>query len=101
MLTWDPTPLPASQSLTLAPTISEEALLRSQLDDAIDFLKTTLADGPLPSAQLLKESRSLGINPRTLSRAKFHLNIHSQRDSQSRQWLTTLPTHTPDPQNPI
>ena len=57
-LTWDPDPLPQLPILSFSPSISEEALLRSQLDDAIDFLKTTLTEGPLPSAQLLKESRS-------------------------------------------
>jgi hypothetical protein len=69
---------------------------KSQLDFAIQFLQTLLKNGPIPSTQLLREARSLGIAPRTLARARFHLNIQCTRDHTSSRWLTHLPGPPPD-----
>jgi putative DNA primase/helicase len=88
VLEWEPAPLPAAP----APPPLKDPFQNSQFDEALDFLTTTLAAGPLSSAQLLKESRSLGIAPRTLARAKFHLHIHSYRNPNTTEWLTALPS---------
>ena len=69
-----------------------QAFEHSQLDFALNFLRTTLTPGPILSANLLRQSRQLGISNRTLARAKFILRTSSQFDPSQSRWLTSLPS---------
>ena len=51
----------------LAPAKSEEE--KSAVDEAADFLREALADGPRPAKEVIKEAGSLGINEKSLRRA--------------------------------
>lgn len=42
---------------------------KTALGDAAEFLRTTLADGPRLSIEVISESRELGISEKTLRRA--------------------------------
>ena len=62
-------------------------------DEAMNFLRTELADGDRPAKELIALAQSIGISPRTLKRAKAELNIISvQRTlpNQSRGWVWSL-----------
>ena len=49
---------------------------RTKLEEAIDFLKEELADGPRPSRELIREAKKqLDISERTLKTAKASLDI--------------------------
>ena len=102
MLIWEPTPLTETLPTIADPPEDPSIFLKSQLDDAINFLTTTLTDGAIPSAQLHKEARTVGISPRTIARAKYHLHTHSYRDPLTRLWTTSLsPPAALDPEYSI
>ena len=80
------------------PSLTAERLLgsnvssdeRSARDEAIEFLREQLTDGPQLATMLLRDSKSLGISERTLKRAKVDLNIRSWRSSEG-VWLWQFP----------
>lgn len=51
----------------LAPPRSEEE--RSAVDEAADFLREALAEGPRPAKEVLREAEALGINEKSVRRA--------------------------------
>jgi hypothetical protein len=56
---------------------------KSAIDEAADFLKDELADGPVEAKQVFSDAKSLGIYERTLNRAKSKLRITSKREGES------------------
>lgn len=54
----------------------------SAIDDAIEFLKEDLADGPKAAKEIFKEARKQGLAIRTLKRAKAKLNVRSKRKNR-------------------
>jgi putative DNA primase/helicase len=88
----------------MASPIREED--RNERAEAKDFLKTLLADGPVPANQVEEKRKELGIASRTLSRAKDALGIVSLRSGTGGQgqgkgrgktasWYWYLPEHLP------
>lgn len=72
---------------------SEQEEEHTQRDEAKDFLKQLLADGPMPAKEVRKEAEQVGIKEATLKRAKKALNIDSNRSGfgSSGVWLWELP----------
>jgi len=56
---------------------------KSAIDEAADFLRDELADGPVEAKQVFSDAKSLGIYERTLNRAKSKLRITSKREGES------------------
>jgi hypothetical protein len=87
-------------SQLMAPPIRDED--RNEREEAKEFLKTLLADGPVPANQVEEERKELGISSRTLARAKADLGITSERsgtEGKSRgkgKWDWYLPEHLPE-----
>ena len=55
---------------------------KTKLEEAMDFLQEELADGPRPSAELIKDARKqLDISERTLKRAKARMGIEHYRET--------------------
>ena len=55
---------------------------KTKLEEAMDFLREELADGPRPSAELIKDARKqLDISERTLKRAKARMGIEHYRET--------------------
>ncbi|MEE8253605.1 MAG: hypothetical protein V3R17_06695 [Hyphomicrobium sp.] len=48
-------------------------------EDAEEFLREALANGPVPATQLQGEAKDLGIAQRTLDRAKGRVGVRSRR----------------------
>lgn len=67
----------------LSPETSAED--RAALDEAKEFLMTTLAGGPRPFGDLRKQARAAGIAQMTLRRAKLDLGVKSKRESTGNQ----------------
>ncbi|MGN6367246.1 MAG: AAA family ATPase [Phycisphaerae bacterium] len=91
---WHPTAITDHSLLTNTATPPTDPIQRSQLELAEDFLRTTLADGPQPSADVLKQSRALALSQRTLERARHHLQITVYFDRTTQHWLMSLPATT-------
>lgn len=73
----------------LAPTAGRGG--RSALDDAVDFLRELLTDGPVPVTDLYAEATAAGIARRTLERAKNQLGVRSVRpDGFTGPWSWAL-----------
>lgn len=67
---------------------------RSAMDEAVDFLRDELGNGPRPAKSIRKDAGDAGISPRTLDRAKAALKVTSEREGGiggEGQWLWSLP----------
>jgi hypothetical protein len=65
------------------------------LGDACAILQQILADGPVPAATILQETRASGVSLRTLRRAATLLGIRPRKDGHS-GWTWSLPIAQPD-----
>jgi hypothetical protein len=66
----------SAQTLVAVPSNSEE---RGELDDATDFLRAALADGPRTVREVGADARAAGISQRTLERARRALKVNAER----------------------
>jgi hypothetical protein len=74
-LVWENDPIHRMASDPHATRNDESAVL----EEARDFVRTTLADGEMPATDLLAGARALGLSHRTLYRAKRELEVRSIR----------------------
>jgi len=81
-------PLQADELIGRAQSPEDQDRLR----EAILFLQTLLADGPLPADECIRQARALQISEKTLRRAKTRLHIRSFRaeDNPVCRWLWEL-----------
>jgi len=70
---------------------------KSALEEAKEYLQETLAAGPIPSAEILKQSKKDGIAERTLNRAKKDIGIISARENDV--WYWKMPEKKEAPRN--
>jgi hypothetical protein len=93
-----PCALVAGDLLVPAPAAEDH----DRLEEATDFLKHILEDGPLPADECLRRAWGLRISEKTLRRAKIRLHIKSVRESHgpSGRWLWTLPSLSPTSDKP-
>ena len=68
------------------PEGDEEA---SALDDAVQFLRSELRDGPKPAKAIFREARDAGHSERTIKRAKAELQAESLKEKSG--WMWALP----------
>ena len=64
----------------------------SRLDEATDFLREVLADGPLPASKIKTLAVDEGVTERTLKRARKKLGIASKREGFGAGSSWTLPS---------
>lgn len=77
----------AADALLAAPTDPEE---RSALEEAMDFLREVLADGPIWSVEVKKGAREAEISEATLKRAKTSVGVRSTKEADG-SWFWSLP----------
>ncbi|MDC0934646.1 AAA family ATPase [Pirellulales bacterium] len=63
----------------------------SAFDEATDWLRNTLTDGPRPSAKLKSDAKRDGIAWRTVERAKRKLGVSNRPDGFGGPWVWALP----------
>ena len=64
----------------------------SRLDEATDFLRDVLADGPLPASKIKTLAVDADIKEMTLNRAKKKLGIETKREGFGAGASWTLPS---------
>lgn len=62
------------------------------ISEAIEFLKSTLADGGRPQKEIQEEAKEFGINKSTLDRAKKRLKVESHKQGMKGVWIWKLPS---------
>lgn len=80
-----------AKSLLAAPSDGEE---KTALDEAKDFLRDLLSDGPVEAKQVKAEARDAGIAERTLARAKQLLAVQAVKSGfgDTGRWVWCLPS---------
>jgi hypothetical protein len=66
----------------------ENSETRSAREEAEEFLKEVLKDGPVPQTEVAQQAEEQGISKRTLDRAKKSLRIKSKRTEG--RWVWSL-----------
>jgi hypothetical protein len=61
----------------------EDTERKSALDEATDFLKEELVDGPVPASQVFNDARDAGLSIITIKRAKAKLGIITRRQGET------------------
>jgi len=56
---------------------------KSALDEAIDFLKDELIEGPVDASQVWREARDTGLSEKTIKRAKARLRVITRRQGET------------------
>lgn len=64
---------------------------RTALSEAEAFLRAELADGRVPSRELMKRAREAGISERTLKRARRSMGVQRDKDGATGAWYCSLP----------
>ncbi len=60
-----------------------------EMEKAVDWLRSVLLHGPMPSKEFLEAAKEQGINNKTLERAKRAEGVQSKKESKC--WVTYLP----------
>lgn len=87
---WEPEAVAVNMADVMAPGDSEE---RSATDDAADFLADTLRTGPVAAKEVQRQAKQAGLSDKALRRAKSRLNVKSQKQGFSGEWVWALPEH--------
>jgi hypothetical protein len=68
-----------------------------KVEKAVDWLRSTLAEGPVPAKQVYSEAAKVGIARRTLERAKKMLKVRSEAEEGTSppRWRWVLPDAAP------
>lgn len=90
MLAWENSPVhcTADEALAAQSGDSEE---RGEKAEAREFLRTALADGPLPAREVKSQARDAGISETTLNRAKRDLGIKPEKSGFGGGWYWRIP----------
>ena len=76
--------------ITIDDLISTEGATRmSALDEASQFLRVFLKNGPQPSTKVEKEAAARDISPKTMERARRALGVSSKK--KGKIWFLSLP----------
>jgi RecA-family ATPase len=78
-----------ANDLLTAPSSAEE---RSAVDEAEDFLRETLADGPRLVKEVQSQAEEEGISKATLRRAQSRLRIEKKPGGFGKGWVLSLPS---------
>ena len=62
---------------------TEDTERTSALDEATDFLREELADGPVPASQIFSNARGIRLSEKTIKRAKSKLSIITRRQGKT------------------
>ena len=89
VISWEPEPV----SMTADDVMQAEAApsSNSALDTAADWLRETLADGPVGAIKLFSKAGAEGIAKKTLQRASDKLGVRKEKLGMEAGWSWSLP----------
>jgi putative DNA primase/helicase len=87
---WDPKPVKISANDAMRAADGGGGG-KAARQEAEDFLKADLADGPKSALDLTETAKALGISERTLKRAPKDLGVVSEKPGYQKPWLWSLP----------
>jgi len=96
---WDPEPV----NITADEILAEESgeCERSELDEGTEFLRATLAEGPMASNELYERAKAAGISRSTLKRAKKPAGVEARLPEFQGKWTWFLRQSGPkEPEKP-
>jgi hypothetical protein len=94
---WDAAPVTATADEALAAGLPSDGGERSSLDEAVKFLRESLAGGPAAVTDVQDHARALGIAERTLARARAKLKAKASKDGIRGGWVLSLPAEECQP----
>ncbi len=70
---------------------AESAGEQGERQEAAEWLRQVLANGPRPAAEVVREARAAGISEMTLKRARWRLAVKPSKDGFQGGWVWSLP----------
>jgi putative DNA primase/helicase len=101
VVAWEPDPVNVSADDALAGD-RDQGGGGGALDEAMEWLRDTLSDGPCPAKDVKAAAESDGIKLRTLDRAKKSLGVKADREGYASEgrWVWAMPHSAPtDPKD--
>jgi hypothetical protein len=90
---WVDGPVPTSADEALAASWGGSGEGRSEVADAVVWLRDLLEDGPRPSREVLAAAREAGYSARTLARARAVVGVRARKGGFDGAWVLELPQH--------
>jgi hypothetical protein len=90
----DPVAITAEQALSRDPDGDDD---RSATEEAVLFLRSVLADGPVPATGVFRQAKMAGHSERTVRRATKLLGIRPQKTGMKGCWAWALPAKVANP----
>ena len=85
---WQGTSALTANQLVGEPTSEED---RGALDEAVDFLRSVLSEGPVAAKDVERQAKDASISYPTLRRAKTRLKVRSRKSTGTGSWVWELP----------
>ncbi len=96
LVTWEPDPVDASAEDALSGDL-ENGGGRTERDDAADWLRNVLADGPRPARDMERDAREAGFSLASVRRAKAAIGVASRKAAFGGPWEWVLPSEDSQP----
>jgi hypothetical protein len=87
---WEPEPVAMTADGILAAQSAGEGDGRTERNDAADWLRDYLGDGPKLARDVLSESKAAGFSKRTIDRAKPMAGVRTRKEAFSGGWVWEL-----------
>ena len=91
---WEREPVTTSAEEAFAPDLDREE--RSAFDEAKEFLRGLLADGPVRAGQIRRDGDGAGFAWRTIQRAADALRLERVKGGMKEGWTWALPPKAPE-----
>jgi len=89
-IAWESTPVTISADEALAAYAGGDEAKTAKAE-AMDFLRSALADGPKSAADIFKDARQAGHSTKSVKSAKAALGVKSEKAGMAGGWVWTLP----------
>lgn len=86
---WEPNPVSTTASEVLAAQ-RRAGGGRTERDDAAEWLREYLTDGPRPARESLADSKAAGFSERTINRAKVVAGVRTRKETFGGGWVWEL-----------
>jgi hypothetical protein len=96
VVTWEPDPVNVSADDALAADRGDDE--RTERDDAAEWLRDYLGDGPKLARDVLTESKAAGFSKRTIDRAKRVACVRTRKEAFGGGWVWALDAHAQERQ---